>query len=1167
MLPGAGFSPVTTPTRPAETGSVAALDARAGIEFRILGPLEVLDRDGVVTVGGTRQRALLAVLLLHANETLSADRLIDELWGEQPPPTAAKTVQVYISRLRRALGAAARITTHEHGYELQLDPETLDARRFERLLGEGRAELAAGRPARAATTLADALALWRDTPLADLAGERFAQRESLRLEDLHVDAAELLAEAELALGQHAHLVERLERLVAEHPYRERFRAQLMLALYRCDRQAEALQAYRDVRRTLAEELGIEPGERLRELEHAILTQDPRLDLAPAPVPETLAGAFVGREGELAELTAGLDAAAAGRGRVFLLAGEPGIGKSRLAEELSVRARTRGALVLVGRCWEAGGAPAYWPWVQSLRAYVRRAEPGALRAQLGPGATEVAQLLPELRTVLPDVPPAPAIETEGARFRLFDSVTAFLHAVSAAQPVVLVLDDLHAADEPSLLLLQFAARELGQSRLLIVGAYRDVDPTVSEALRDTLSALVREPLTRSLPLRGLTEDDVARFLEPAAPSPELAAAVYTETEGNPLFVGEVMRLLGKEGELVIPAGVRETIGRRLRHLTDDCNELLALASVLGREFDLLVLARMSGLSRGAVLELLDEAMQARVVSDVPGAIGRMRFAHALIRDAAYQALPRARRVELHERVGEALETVHAADLDPHLAELALHFYEAGTPAAVDYARRAGARAVALHGYEEAVRLYELALAALGVATPAERVRLLLALGDAQGRRGDDAGAKATFLQAADLARTAGESELLARACGGYGGRFLWSHGLTDDRLIPLLEEGIAAVGTGDSALRVRLLSRLAAALRHGPTRARREALMQEAIQMARRIGDPVTTASALTAAESALHAPHTVRQRLANAGEIVELATVAGDRERLFDGHEHAFWASWELGDTDRRSRELAEMTRCAHDLRQPAQLWMLAAAHATFALAQGRFDEAPGLIRKAAEIGEPVLTWNAGAARILQRFLLCRERGGLEAYLAEVRDDEPAFPSPLVHRSVLAHGYARLGRVEEAAPLVTEIFSHDLSDWHVDEQWFVSLSLLAETCALLDEGAHAAGLYALLEPYADHNAVAVPELALDSTGRPLGILATLLERYDAAEEHFRAAAAMNERTGARPWLAHTWAEHAVLLDRRGDRAGAAELRAQAGAAYEELGMLSPSRRPRTRPRP
>ena len=1033
-------------------------------------------------------------------------------------------------------------------------------------MGKGRSELAAGRKARAASTLEEALALWRGPPLADLALEPFAQREITRLDDLRVAALELLTEAELALGRHADLIGRLERLVVEHPYREGFRAQLMHALYRCDRQADALQAYRDARRTLADELGLEPSERLRELERSILTQDPRLDLAvvqEGPAAEGIAGAFVGRERELAELVAGLDDAAAGHGRLFLLAGEPGIGKSRLAEELTSRASERGALVLVGRCWEAGGAPAYWPWVQSLRAYVRRAEPAALRRQLGPGAAELAQLLPELRDVVGDPPPA---ESDGARFRLFDSLAAFLKSVAVAQPLVVVLDDLHAADEPSLLLLQFVARELAQSRVTIVGAYRDVDPTLADPLRTTLTELAREPLTRTLALPGLAEADVARFIALADPAASaLGAAVYAETEGNPLFVGEIVQLLGKEGHLAapvaIPHSVRETIGRRLRHLSDECNRLLTLASVLGREFDLHALARVSGLERGAVLELLDEATEARVVSDVPGAIGRMRFAHALIRDAAYHRLSKGRRIEVHRRVGEALEAIHEADLDPHLAELAHHFYEAAagedTGKAVDYARRAGARAVAQLAYEEAVRLYELALAALDGATAAERCRLLLALGDAQSRGGDDTAAKATFLHAADVARAAGLPELVARAAAGYGGRFLWTHGLTDERLVPLLEEGLAAVGADDSALRVRLLSRLAAALRHGPTRSRRERLMGEAIEMARRLGDPITIASALTAAESALHAPHTARERLANASEIVALATAAGDRERLFDGHEHAFWASWELGDPDRRTRELAQMSRVAQDLRQPAQLWMLAAARATLALAQGRFTEASELIQRAAEIGERVLAWNAGAARTLQLFVLCRERGGLDDYLLQVADDEPGFPSPLVYRSVLAHVYARLGRAEEAASHVREITHHDLSDWHVDEQWFVSICLLAETCAIIDEPTPAASLYDLMLPYAAHNAVAVPEIALDSTSRPLGILATSLGRFEDAERHFLQAAMMNERMAARPWLAHTQLEHARMLLCRaadGDRKRAAELLARAQATYRELGM-------------
>jgi DNA-binding SARP family transcriptional activator len=257
------------------------------MDFRILGPLEALEEGRAVRLGGSKQRALLAVFLLHANETLSADRLIDELWGERPPATALKTVRVYVSRLRQALagragnGSAGAVATREHGYELSLDPERLDAHRFERLVAEARGALAAGRSERAAATLEEALSLWRGPPLADLAYEPFAQREIGRLEDLRLDALEQLIEAKLAQGAHGEVIAQLEALIAEHPYRERLRGQLMLALYRSGRQAEALAAYRDARSVLVDELGIEPGRSLRELERAILRQDPGLELPAA----------------------------------------------------------------------------------------------------------------------------------------------------------------------------------------------------------------------------------------------------------------------------------------------------------------------------------------------------------------------------------------------------------------------------------------------------------------------------------------------------------------------------------------------------------------------------------------------------------------------------------------------------------------------------------------------------------------------------------------------------------------------------------------------------------------------------------------------------------------------------------------------------------------------
>ena len=1154
----------------------------------MLGPLEVLAEGRPITLAGSKQRALLALLLMHANETLGTDRLVDELWGERPPANAAKTVQMQISRLRKALAgepgdvAASPLMTRERGYELRIDPDRLDSQRFELLVGQGRDELAGGNPEGVVSTLERALSLWRGAALGELAYEPFAQREIARLDDLRVAALEQLIEAKLQLGGHAEVVGQLEALISDHPYRERLRAQLMLALYRSDRQADALQAYQEARRTLVEELGIEPGERLRELERAVLAQDSQLHLPVKDDPaaaettgDTPHSGFVGRERELAELIGGLEDAFAGRGRLFLLVGEPGIGKSRLAEELIAHARVLGARTLVGRCWEAGGAPAYWPWVQSLRPYLRDTGAETLRSQLHEGAADVARLLPELRDVLADLPPASPLESEGARFRLFDSMTAFLKRAAAARPLVLVLDDLHAADEPSLLLLQFIARELGESRLLIVGAYRDVDPTPSAALTSTLTELAREPVAHTLPLAGLGEADVARFIELVSPAGAagVAPAVHAETEGNPLFVGEVVRLLAEERHLdestitplAIPQSVREVIGRRLRHLSNECSRLLGLASVLGREFDLDALAGVSGLQRGAILELLDEGIAGRVVSEVPGVIGRMRFAHALIRDTAYHGMTRSRRVELHRQAGGVLEALYSSDLDAHLAELAHHFFEAAaggdTQKAVNYAGRAGSRALALLAYEEAARLYEMALEALGpegVDTARLRGELLLALAESHGRAGDVPAAKLTFLRAAELARSAGLPEVLGHAAVGYGGRFAWDRAMSDERLVPLLQDALTALDEADSTLRVRLLARLAAALRGEPSRERRERICEEAVHTAQRIGDPATLAYALSAAESALHAPQTVHRRLAAGQEIVSLVVGSGDRERLLDGHEHAFWAAWELGDPARRATEFAAMTRVTEELRQPAQLWMLAVVQATLALTEGRFSDAEELVERAAAVGERVQSWSAAAvARTLPLFLVRREQGRLEDFVRELGGSGHAFSGPLVRSSVLAHVHARSKRTNEAETLLHELTSRDLSDWHVDEEWLVSICLLAETCAILRDTDCAAPLYELLLPYASLNAVAIPELALDSTSRPLGILASLLGRFGDASRHFEQALRMNESMGARPWVAHTQEDYARMLLARnapGDAEQAIELVRAALRTYRALDM-------------
>jgi predicted ATPase len=452
--------------------------------------------------------------------------------------------------------------------------------------------------------------------------------------------------------------------------------------------------------------------------------------------DKLAGAvFVGRHQEMAELKAALDEALAGQGRLVMLVGEPGIGKTRTAQELAAIAEQRGARVLWGWCYEEEGAPPYWPWVQSLRAYGQQLDPDQLRALMGPGAADIAEIVPEIREKLPGLEPPPALEPEQARFRLFDSITAFVKNAAQAQPLMLVLDDLHWADKSSLLLLPFLARELGGSRLLVVGCYRDVELSRQHPLSEALAQLSRESAGggfRRVLLRGLSQGDSEPFIQAMAgiqPPQRLVDTIYTNTEGNPFFMKEVVRLLSERGELTaeevggprgirIPEGVREAIGQRLNRLTEPCNQTLTTASIIGREFEFKVLGRSSsGVSEDQLLLAIDEALAAHLIEEVTGTGERYQFTHALVQQTLAEELSSSRRVRLHARIGEAIEELYGRDADAHAAELAHHFAEArpvvGVEKLVHYSLLAGERALAAYAYEDALAHFERGLAAKGV----------------------------------------------------------------------------------------------------------------------------------------------------------------------------------------------------------------------------------------------------------------------------------------------------------------------------------------------------------------------------------------------------------------------------------------------------------------------
>ncbi len=892
------------------------------------------------------------------------------------------------------------------------------------------------------------------------------------------------------------------------------------------------------------------------------------------------GVFVGRERELAELCAGLDEAEAGRGSLYMLVGEPGIGKTRLANELAARARDRGFLVLQGRCWEEGGAPAYWPWIQAIRAHVRASDPLDLAEELGGGAGHVAQMIPDVQKVLPDVDMPDVRDPDAARFQLFDAVTSFLLAVSARRPILLVLDDLHVADTPSLLMLRFAVGELARGRMLAVGSYRDPDPDHEGPLPNELIELTHEPTTRFLPLTGLSEPDVTRFIDYTtgiSPSASLVSVVFEETEGNPLFVGELVRLLAQEGRLTslapglrltIPASIREVIARRLAHLSKACRDDLQMSSVIGREFELGLVARVAGRPDHEILERLDEASRAGVIGEVSGVTGRFRFSHALIRDVLYEAIPSAFRVVLHRRAAEALESLPQEERKSRLAELAHHFYSSTrggswrrTKRGVEYARGAGDEAMVRLAYEEAARLYEMALQQLKFVEDAKgdlRCELLLRLGDARSRAGDLAAAREAFADAADVAKRSGDVDRLARAAIGYGGWILWMRAGGDGNVIPLLEDALRAAGDQPSPPRVRLMARLACALRGSPDWQRSEDLGRRAVDMARDLGDRRTLLYALMGLCGAIWWPENPGERLEIANEIVEGARALGDLERELQGRFGRLIAYDELGNTSRVEAELAHLSALEQELRSPTQRWPVAATSVYVALQRGRLADAERSALEARDIGARSMLTDAEATFASHMYFIRTAQGRPGDAVQLVEHAAARITWYAFLRCELADLHVQLGD-ELASRRLYEVLAADrFVSLPRDNEWIFTLSLLAPLSVRHHDLGGGSILYELLLPFANRQAVGHPEGTTGSVSRALGILAAGLSRFDDAEKHFAFAVDHNERMGARLWTTDTEVRFATMLLKRdgpGDRERAGALLSDALRTCQSLDLL------------
>ncbi|MGQ5259757.1 BTAD domain-containing putative transcriptional regulator [Micromonospora sp. ZYX-F-536] len=860
--------------------------APEAVTFGVLGPVTAATERGPVALRGLRQRMVLARLLIARGRVVPVDRLADDLW-EVPPEGAVGAIRTFVADLRRALEPdrpprqpPRLLVTEPPGYVLRAAPEAVDAERFEAAVAEAGRLLAAGRPAPALAALDAALPLWRGPAYADCAGETWAVAEINRLDELRMLAVERRADALLALGRPDEAAADLPAHLASHPLREDAWRLLATARYRSGRQGEALAALRQARDVLVSELGLDPGPELRRLEADILAQAPHLTLPAGPATsEVLARTepppgsvrpagpvterpFVGRDTELDRLLRAAEVAArTSRPALALLSGDPGAGKTALAETLTRRLATDGWTTAWGRSPEYEGAPAAWPWTQITDALAGAAEAGVADLAAA-GATDGAD--------------DPAV----ARFRRHRAVASLVSAVAGRGPVLLVLDDLHRADGDTLDLLTalLDGPQPATGPVLLLGTYRatEISPELTAALARVAGLEpVREYLAGlSVPATG----ELARTVVGAELDPPTVRLIHHRSGGNPFFVRELAQLYATEGGAAlaaVPPGVRDVIRHRLAQLPPPTRTLLRQAAVLGRDLDIEVLGTLTD-DPTALLDAVDRALQAGFLTE-QAPDGRLRFTHILVRDTLYADLSAPRRAAWHAAVAETLG--HRRPAEP--AALAYHLLRAGGPVAAGraagYARAAAEQAERSGNPHEAARLWGQAVEAYdrsGRADRRERLSAVLGLGRALAVTGRLAEARRRRAEAIDDAESVGDPGLVAEVLAGFDVPAIWTRNDDDvlaGRIARAAEHALAALGVHGPAQRSRLLSTLALELR-GTTTDRGRRAADEAEAIARASGDPGLLAFALNA--RFMHAFHRVglaEERARIGADLIDVA--------------------------------------------------------------------------------------------------------------------------------------------------------------------------------------------------------------------------------------------------------------------------------------------------------
>lgn len=879
--------------------------------------------------------------------------------------------------------------------------------------------------------------------------------------------------------------------------------------------------------------------------------------------------FVGRQPERSEFAGAFRAAAAGDGALYLIWGESGIGKTRLAEAIAEDAAPD-ATVLWGSAWEPGGAPAYWPWTQVIRGLLQVRPLAEVREDLGLGAPYLAQIAPELAEKLGAAGAPASPDTAAARFSAFDATASFLRAAALRRPLVLILDDLHAADVATLRLLAFLARSLHGAPILAIGTYRageaDRNAEVAEALADLGKA------GHSLPLGGLTRVEVAEVAAaraPVAPTAALVERLHTLTEGNPLFVDEVVRLLTAEGALAapggvasgrlpLPEGVRETIRRRLDPLNEGVVRTLAAAAVIGPEFPLGMLGRVARLDPPALLEQLDLAAEAGLAEAVPGGLGRYRFTHEVVRETLYEDLGTHERMALHAAVGDALVELFGEGPEAPLSELAHHFLAAapaGDPErAAHFAARAGELAMNALAYEQAIDFFGDALRALDL-KPLDlgaRGTVLLELGKAEMRAGRLEAGRDTLRAAAGVARRRNDSELLAHSALASAPWGLATSLADEEILVPLYDAALERLPHG--SLRARLLARKAAGLYWSAEPEQRRELAEEAIAMARAAEDAPTLALVLSDAHRATWDPDSPERALPWAEEIQTLAVRMDNMELALTAHSWRISLELELGRLASVDQEIRTFKRTAKRLLQPRGQVGVHLHACARALIDGRYADAEKSLGEVAEFAgllqqDQFMGMRLEALAFVMRYAQGR-LGELEPAVRHFADAQPEMP---VWRCGLVCVLLQTGRDAELEREYYRLSADGFGGLPRDNLWLPALAFLAEACAHLDDREGARTLGALLAPYAGRNVVTPDVAYVGPVDRYLALVAATAGDHEQAAARFASARALARKMGARPTCAQLALDEAEVLRNR-DRARSATLAAEAAAEADELGL-------------